>query len=156
MDINATLLVQITVFLLVIMGTMKWIWPPIMQAMQERQKQIADGLAAAERGIHEQELAEERAKDVIKEAKTEAAKILAQAQSQGNELIDEARQTATSERTRIVESGHTEVEQELNRAKQSLREQVTTVALAGAERILEREVDAKAHKDVLDELASQI
>ncbi len=156
MDINATLLVQIVVFMLVIMGTMKWIWPPIMQAMKERQAQIADGLAAAERGVHEQELAEGRAKEVIKSAKAEAAKILAQAQNQGNELIDEAKETAISERNRIVESGHIEVEQELNQAKQSLREELATVALAGAERILEREVDAKVHKDVLDELASQI
>ena len=156
MEINATLIVQILVFFLWVVIIKKWIWSPIMNAMKERQKQIADGLAAAERGQHAQELAETRAKEVIKEAKTEAAKILSQAQSQGNELIDEARQTANSERIRIVESGRVELQQELNQAKQALREQVASIALNGAEKILEREVDAKAHKDVLDELATQI
>lgn len=156
MEINATLIVQMLVFLLLVAITMKWIWPPIMHAMKERQKQIADGLAAAERGQREHELAEERAKEVIKEAKQEAVKILAQAQNQGSELIDEAKQVAAKERARIVESGHIEVQQELNQAKEVLREQLASVALAGAERILEREVDDKVHKDVLDELAAQI
>lgn len=156
MEINATLIVQMLVFLLLVAITMKWIWPPIMHAMKERQKQIADGLAAAERGQREHELAEERAKEVIKEAKQEAVKILAQAQNQGNELIDEAKQVAAKERARIVESGHIEVQQELNQAKEALREQLASIALAGAERILEREVDGKVHKDVLDELAAQI
>jgi len=155
-NINLTLIGQAIAFTVFVFLCMKFIWPPVITALRERQKRIADGLAAAERGEREKELAEERAKGMIKEAKAEAAQILAQAQSQGNELIDEARQSAVSERTRIVESGHTEVQQELNRAKQALREQLAGIALAGAERILEREVDAKAHKDVLDELAAQI
>jgi F-type H+-transporting ATPase subunit b len=155
-DINATLFVQMVVFFLVVTITMKWIWPPVIRAMKERQKQIADGLAAAERGQREHELAEERAREVIKEAKLEAAKILAQAQNQGGELIDEAKQVAARERARIVESGSVEVQQQLNQAKEALREQLAGIALAGAERILEREVDAKVHKDVLDELAAQI
>lgn len=156
MNINLTLFGQAIAFAIFVYLCLKFIWPPVITALRERQQRIADGLAAAERGERAKELAAERAKEMIKQAKAEAAKILAQAQSQGNELIDEARQTAVNERTRIVESGHTEVQQELNRARQALREQLAGIALAGAERILEREVDAKAHQDVLDELAAQI
>lgn len=156
MNINLTLIGQAIAFTIFVAITLKFIWPPVINALRERQKRIADGLAAAERGQHEQELAEERAKDLIKKAKQEAAEILAQAQKQGNQVLEEARNSAGTERDRIIESGQAELEQELNRAKQALREQVATIAVAGAARILEREVDAKAHQKLLDELASQV
>lgn len=156
MNINLTILGQAIAMAIFVWFCMKYVWPPLMNIMHERQKRIADGLAEAERGHREKELAEEHATKLIKEAKAEAAEILAAAQKQGNLLVEEAKSTAGTERDRIIESGHAEVLQEVNRAKQQLREEVAGVALAGAERILQREVDANTHKDVLDELVTQI
>ena len=156
MNINATLLGQILAFGIFTFICMKYIWPPVIAALRERQVKIAEGLAAAERGQEEKEHAEQRAVELIKQAKVEAAEILAQAHKQGGLLVEEAKQTAGNERDRIIQSGHAEIEQEINRAKQSLREEVAGIALAAASRILQREVDAKTHKDVLDELVSQI
>ncbi|MBN1378726.1 MAG: F0F1 ATP synthase subunit B [Gammaproteobacteria bacterium] len=156
MNPNATLIGQMIAFAIFVAFCVKFVWPPIINALRERQANIADGLAAAERGRREHELSEERAKEVLKEAKVEASKILSLAQNQGDRLIEEAKETAMIEHNRIVQSGHTEVQQELNQAKQALREQVASISLAAAERILEREVDVKAHSDVLDDLAAQI
>lgn len=156
MNINLTLIGQAIAFTIFVGICLKYVWPPVITALRERQKRIADGLAAAERGEHEKELAEERAQEVIKSAKQEAAEILAQAQKQGNEVIEEAKASAGAERERIIQSGHAEIEQELNRARQALREQVAGIAMTGAARILEREVDDKAHQDLLDELSTQV
>lgn len=156
MDINATLIVQMIVFALLVWFTMKFVWPPIIQAMHERQRRIAEGLAAAEHGEQEQERARERAGEVINQAKQEAADILAQAQKQGNQVVEEAKATAGTERERIIESGRAEIEHEVNRARQALREQVAGIAMSAAARILEREVDAKAHQKLLDELTEQV
>lgn len=156
MNINLTLIGQMIAFSIFVAICMKYIWPPVVNALRERQTKIADGLAAAERGQHEQELAEERAKAALKEAKQQAAEIIAQAQKRGNEMVEEAKASARTEAERVKQAAQAEIEQELNRAKETLRGQVASIAIAGAERILKREVDAKAHKNALDELAAQI
>jgi len=156
MNMNATLIGQAIAFIVFIGFCMKYVWPPIMQALEERTKKIADGLAAAERGRHEQELAEKRAQQVIHEAKEQASEIVSQAQRRGNEIVDESKDNARVEGERILTSAKTEIEQEANRAKDELRGQVGSVAMAGAAKILGREIDAKAHTDLLEELVSRI
>tara|TARA_R110002111_G_scaffold25832_3_gene56337 strand:- start:248 stop:718 length:471 start_codon:yes stop_codon:yes gene_type:complete len=156
MNINATLIGQALAFLIFIGFCMKYVWPPIMQALEERTKKIADGLAAAERGRHEQELAEKRAQQVIHEAKEQANEIISQAQRRSNEIVDESKNTARVEGERILTTAQAEIEQEANRAKDELRGQVGSIALAGAAKILNREIDDKAHTDLLEELVSRI
>ena len=156
MNINATLIGQAIAFGIFIAFCMKYVWPPIMQALEERTKKIADGLAAAERGRHEQELAEKRAQQVISEAKEQANEIISQAQRRSNEIVDESKDTARVEGERILMSAQVEIEQEANKAKDELRGQVGSIALAGAAKILNREIDDKAHTDLLKELVSRI
>jgi F-type H+-transporting ATPase subunit b len=156
MNINATLIGQAIAFGIFIAFCMKYVWPPIMQALEERTKKIADGLAAAERGRHEQELAEKRAQQVISEAKEQANEIISQAQRRSNEIVDESKDTARVEGERILISAQAEIEQEANKAKDELRGQVGSIALAGAAKILNREIDDKAHTDLLKELVSRI
>ena len=156
MNINATLLGQAIAFGIFIAFCMKYVWPPIMQALEERTKKIADGLAAAERGRHEQELAEKRAQQVIHEAKEQANDIISLAQRRSNEIVDESKETARIEGERILTTAQAEIEQEANRAKDELRGQVGSIALAGAAKILNREIDNKAHTDLLEELVSRI
>lgn len=156
MNINATLIGQAIAFAIFIAFCMKYVWPPIMQALEERKKKIADGLAAAERGRHEQELAEKRAQQVIHEAKSQAGEIVSQAQRRGNEIVDEAKTNARTEGERILNSARAEIDQEANRVRDELKTQVAAVALAGASKILSREIDDKAHTELLDELVSQI
>jgi F-type H+-transporting ATPase subunit b len=156
MNINATLIGQAIAFAFFIWFCMKYVWPPIMSALEERKKKIADGLAAAERGRHEQELAEKRAQQVIHEAKEQASEVIAQVICRGNEIVDEAKDNARIEGDCILTSAKAEIEQEANRAKDELRAQVGGIALAGAAKILSREIDDKAHTDLLDELVSRI
>lgn len=156
MNINATLIGQMIAFAIFVAFCMKYVWPPIMQALEERKKKIADGLAAAERGRHEQELAEKRAQQVIHEAKDQANDIISQAQRRGNEIVDESKDNARVEGERILNSAKAEIDQEANRARDELKAQVGGIALAGAGKILGREIDEKAHTDLLDELVSRI
>ena len=156
MNMNATLIGQAIAFAIFIVFCMKYVWPPIMQALEERTKKIADGLAAAERGRHEQELAEKRAQQVIHEAKEQANEIISLAQRRSNEIVDESKDTARIEGERILTTAHAEIEQEANRARDELRGQVGSIALAGAAKILNREIDDKAHTDLLEELVSRI
>ncbi len=156
MSINITLLGQMITFSLLVYFTMKKVWPPIMAAMQERQKRIADGLAASERGVREQELAQERSAQTIKQAKQQASELITQAQKRAAEVIDEARQQGRDEGERQLVAARAEIEQEANRAREQLRDQVAGLALAGAGKILKREIDAKAHGDLLKELVSGI
>jgi F-type H+-transporting ATPase subunit b len=156
MHINATLIGQAISFAVFVWFCMKFVWPPIMSALEERKKKIADGLAAAERGKHEQELAEQRAKEVIVQAKDEAAGILAQAQKRASEIVEEAKDTARAEGDRIVAAANAEIEQEVNRAKETLRGQVVSLAVAGAGKVIDRELDASAHDALLQDLVSQI
>lgn len=156
MNINATLLGQMITFALLVWFTMRFVWPPLTKALEERRARIADGLAAAERGVHELELAQRRAGDVLREARQHAADVMVQANKRATEIIEEAKTEARAEGERLMVAARAEIDQEINRAKEQLRADVVTIALAGAAKILEREIDAKAHRDILDKLAAQI
>ncbi|MBA1444624.1 MAG: F0F1 ATP synthase subunit B [Chromatiales bacterium] len=156
MNINLTLIGQLLSFMVFVWFTMKFVWTPIMGALEVRKKEIADGLAAAERGQHEQELAKERAKGVLHEAKAQAAEIVAQAQKRGAEIVDEAKGSARTEGERILTAAQAEIEQETNRAREHLRGKVAELAIAGAEKILKKEINAETHRDIVDGLAKEI
>ncbi len=156
MNINATLIGQFITFFVFVWFCMKFIWPPIMQALSARQKRIADGLAAGERGMHEQELAEKRAKDILVEAKGQSVEIINLAQKRANEIVEEAKGDARAEGERLLTAARAEIEQEVNRAKEQLRAQVAIIVVSGAEKVLGREIDAQAHAGMLNELAGQI
>jgi len=156
MNINATLIGQSIAFFLFVLFVMKYVWPPLIAALDERKKTIADGLAAAERGQHEQELAEKRAAVHIKEAKDQSSEILAQAQKRASEIVEEAKDAAKDEAEGIKNAAAAEIDQEVNRAKEHLRQQVAGITIAGAEKVLKREIDEKAHGDLVDDLIAQI
>jgi F-type H+-transporting ATPase subunit b len=156
MHINATLIAQAIMFALFVWFCMKFIWPPIVGALDNRRKQIADGLAAAERGKHDMELAAKRAAEVLREAKEKASEIVANAEKRGAEIVEEEKTKAKQEADRIITGAKAEIEQEVFRAREQLRTQVSAVALAGAGKILGREVDAKAHNDLLEKLVTEI
>ncbi|OOZ39383.1 F0F1 ATP synthase subunit B [Solemya pervernicosa gill symbiont] len=156
MNINATLIGQMIVFVIFVWFCMKFVWPPIMAALQERTGKIADGLAAAERGKHEQELAEQRAKDLLKEAKEEASGIIAQAQKRASEIVDEAKDNARGEGERLITAANAEIEQEVNRAREHLRGQVVSIAVAGAAKVLNKEIDDSSHDALLQDLVAEI
>jgi F-type H+-transporting ATPase subunit b len=156
MNFNATLIGQTITFIIFVWFCMKFIWPPIMNALEARKNKIADGLAASERGKHEQQLAEERAKDILREAKGQAGEIITRADRRAAEIVDEAKGDARAEGERLMTAAQSEIEQEITRVKQDLRSQVVEIALAGAGKVLEREVDAAAHAELLDKLATEI
>lgn len=156
MNINATIIGQTITFVLLVWFTMKFVWPPLMRAMDERTKRIADGLAAAERGKHELELAGKRSTEVLRDARQQAAEIIANAERQAAQLVEEAKAAARSEGDRLIAGAKSQIEQEVFRAKESLRQQVATLAVAGAEKILRREVDAKAHADILAQIEKDL
>lgn len=156
MNINATLIGQAIVFIILIWFTVKFIWPVLLNAVEERQKRIADGLAAAEKGQRELADAKNSSGDIIKQAREQAAKIIEQANRRSNELIDEARAQAHAEGQRLVTEARQEVALESNRAREQLRKEVATLAVAGASQLLRREIDPKAHADLLDKLALEI
>lgn len=156
MGINATLIGQMITFTVFILFTMKFVWPPIKQAMSEREKRIADGLASAERSQHELEQAKERAAEHVREAKAQAAEIIEKANRQGVNIVEEARAEARAVAEREKAAAEARIEQEVSQARAELRRNVSDLAILGASRILEREVDAKAHQQMLDELADQV
>ena len=156
MNFNATLIGQSITFIFFVWFCMKFVWPPIMNALEARKKQIADGLAAGERGKHEQELAQKRAAEVLHEAKRQAQEIIAKAEKRAAEIVDEAKNDAKTEGERILTAARAEIGQEVNRAKEGLRAQVVSIAIAGAGKVLEREIDANTHNDLLNKLAAQI
>ena len=149
MNINATLLGQTITFFVFVWFCMKYVWPPIMQALAERRKQIADGLAAGERGKHELELASKRGAGILHETKQKSAEIIVQAEKRAEQIIEEAKANAKTEGERLLAGAKAEIEQEIHRAKEGLRQQVADLAIAGAEKILRREIDAKAHAELL-------
>jgi F-type H+-transporting ATPase subunit b len=136
--------------------TMKYVWPPIVNALEERKAKIADGLAAAERGQHEQQLAKDRAVEKLHEAKQQAAEIVAKAEKRAAEIVEEAKGEARVEGERLLHAAQAEIEQEANKAREELRTKVATLAVAGAEKILRKEIDADAHKDIVNAVANQI
>ncbi|MGD2081680.1 MAG: F0F1 ATP synthase subunit B [Chromatiales bacterium] len=156
MNINATLIGQSITFFVFVWFVMKFVWPPIMRALDARKAKIAEGLAAAERGRHEQQLAQERATELLHDAKQKAAEIVNQAQKRAGDIVEEAKDEARGEGERILISARSEIDQEANRVREGLREQVAKLAVMGAEKILQREVNAAAHKEVLDSLAKQL
>ena len=157
MEINIpTFLGQTIAMIVFVWFCMKYVWPLIMNMLEERQTQIADGLAAAEEGSRSLEKAEVKIAGMIEETRTQARDIIDEANTRANGIVDEARIEAGRERERIVAAAHAEVEQEVNRAREELRGQVASIAVAGAERIIAKEIDAAAHKDLLDKLAAEI
>lgn len=156
MNINATLIGQTLTFLVFVWFCMRFVWPPIMNALAERKKQIADGLAAGERGRHELELAAKKAAESLREAKHQAADIVAQAEKRAAQIVDEAKAAAKAEGDRMLAAARAEIEQEAMRAREALREQVALLAVAGAEKILRREIDAKAHADLIEALKKEL
>lgn len=156
MNLNFTLFAQAAAFAIFIWFTVKFVWPPILRAIEQRQKTIADGLAAAERGRQDLEQASRRAADVIREAKDQAQEILAQAEKRAGQLVEEAKNNAKAEGDRMVAAAKAEIEQDVSRAKDALRAQVAVLAVKGAEKILRREVDAKAHADLLNTVTAEL
>ena len=156
MNINATLIVQMIVFLLLVWATMSLAWPYIVSRMQEREKRIAAGLAAAEQGQKDLSEAKSRAEDVVKEARARALAIESQARTQANQIIEDARKAASLEGEKALAAAKSQIELESNRARDSLRSQVVSLAVAGAKRVLEKEIDPKAHGELLDQLAAKL
>jgi len=155
-NINWTLVGQMVFFVIFVLFCMKYVWPPITGAMAERAKKIADGLAAADRADKDLELAKEKAAADLKEAKAQAAELIESAKKRGDQMVEEAKDKAKEEAERVLASAEAEVEQQVAQAKETLRAQVSVLAIAGAEKILGSSVDAKAHGDMLDKLASEL
>lgn len=156
MSITATLIGQIITFAILVWFIGKYLWDPMTQMMDDRKKRIADGLAAAERGQHEQELAEQKAVEHIKEAKEQAAEILSQAQKRGAEIVEDAKDDAKEEGARLITAANAEIELESNRAKEVLREHVVNITLAAAGKIIKKEIDAKGHDVLLKDVVAQL
>ncbi len=156
MDLNATIIGQTIAMVVFVWFCMRFVWPLIMNMIEERQTQIADGLAAAEEGSRSLENAEVKIAGMIEEARTQGRDIIDEANTRGSGIVDEARVEAGRERERIVTAAHAEVEQEVNRAREELRGQVASIAVAGAERIIAKEIDAATHEALLDKLAAEI
>jgi F-type H+-transporting ATPase subunit b len=148
-NLNATLFAQIVVFFILAWFTMKFVWPPIVKALDERAKKVADGLEAAERGKHDLELATKRSAEALRAGKEKSAEVLGHAEKRAAQIIEEAKAQARIEADRVVAGAKAEIEQETLRAKEGLRDQVAALAVAGAEKILRREINAQAHADLL-------
>jgi F-type H+-transporting ATPase subunit b len=155
-NINLTLIVQMLVFVLLIVFVMKYVWPLILGAMDERSKKIALGLAAAEKGQQQLQEAHKEAEGIIREARERARQIIEQAQQRANEAIEQAKGTATSEGQRLVAAAQQQITLESMRAREGLRQDVGKLAVQAASKLLEREIDARAHADLIDKLAAQI
>ena len=156
MNFNATLIGQLIAFTVFVGFCMKYVWPPLIAAIEERQKNIADGIAAAERATKDLELAQSSATDQLKQAKIEANQIIEQAKKRATQLVDEETQKGRTEREKIIAQGYAEVEAEKNRVKEDLRKQVAALAIAGAQKILAREIDAKAQADIVEKLVAEL
>ena len=156
MNLNATFIGQIIAFVIFIYLTQRFVWPPIIAAMAEREQKIADGLAAADRASHDLELAQQKAVERLKEAKEEASSIVDAANKRGNQLVEEAKNAAIVEADRVKAAAHAEIAQESNRAREQLRGQVAALSLAGAEKVLGAAIDQSAHADLVEKLASEL
>ncbi|HET6265011.1 MAG TPA: F0F1 ATP synthase subunit B [Usitatibacter sp.] len=156
MNMNLTLFAQAATFALFIWFTVKFVWPPLLRAIETRQKTIADGLAEAERGRSSLADAQKQTEQILREARTRAQEIVAAAEKSAGQRIEESKSQAKTEGDRLVAAAHAQIQQEVQSAKQVLREQVAQLAVQGAEKILRREVDAKAHSDMLTQLKAQL
>jgi len=156
MNINATLIGQAIAFAIFVWFCMKYVWPPLLDAIEARQKKIADGLTQAERAGKDLELAQAKAADKLKQAKAQAAEIIDQANKRRTQIVEEAKNEGEAERSKIVAQGEAEIEAERNRAREELRQQVATLAIAGAEKIIKRSIDKEANSDIIDKLVAEL
>ncbi len=156
MDINLTLIGQTIAMIVFVWFCMKFIWPPILNALEERQQQIEDGLAAADKSQERLAEAEAQADEIVADARHQATGILDQAHARANEIVAEGKDAGVKERERQLTAAKVEIEQETNKAREELRGQVSAIAIASAEKILNREIDGKAHEDILGKLAQEI
>ena len=156
MNINLTLIGQTITFAFFVWFCLKFVWPPIMKALHERRTKIADGLAAAEKGQHEEQLAKQRASEILKDAKAQAQEIIRQAEKRGAEVVEEAKLAAKAEGERIIHAAQAEIEQSVTRAREELRGQVVSLAVAGARKVLKKEIDEQANADLIKDLAAQL
>ncbi len=156
MNINFTLIAQAIAFAVLIWFTVKFVWPPLLSAIETRQKEIADGLAAAQEGRSALDVAAKKSEATLAEAKQKASEIIGQAEKRGSQIVEEAKGNARTEGERILAGAKAEIDQEVNRAKESLRSQVSALAIAGAEKILRKEIDAKVHSEMLSKLAAEL
>ena len=156
MNINFTLIAQAIAFAVLIWFTVKFVWPPLLSAIETRQKEIADGLAAASEGRNALEVAAKKSEITLNEAKQKASEIIGQAEKRGYQIVEDAKVTAKNEVERIIDGAKAEIDQEVNRAKEGLRSQVSALAIAGAEKILRKEINASAHSEMLSKLAAEL
>lgn len=156
MNINLTILGQVISFAIFVWFCMKYVWPALIAAMEERQKKIADGLDAADRAMRDLELAQDKATDQLKEAKIQAAALIDEAKKRSAQIIEESKERAREEGERLKVAAQADIDQELNRAREELRGQLATLVVTGAEKILQRSIDQNAHRDLIDQLAAQL
>ena len=156
MEINATFLGQAVAFFIFVVLCMKYVWPPLMNALEKRQKEIADGLANAEKAKKNLELAKSNAADTLRQAKVEAQKIIDEANKQRSMILDRATEEATNEKNRIVESAKAEIESERNKAREELRAEVIALAVAGAEKILDKKMDASSDHQMVKKIVDSL
>lgn len=156
MDINATIIGQFITFAILVWFTMKYVWPPIIKAMHDREKKIVAGLEAAERSKYELEMAEHKVVSILRDAKLQAAQIIEQANLQSAQLVDDAKTQAKQESQRLVDLAQMEIDREVMRAKEALKVQLATLAVTGAEKIIQRKLDPSSHHDLLTTLAAEI
>ena len=156
MDINLTLIGQTIAMIVFVWFCMKFIWPPILDALEERQQQIEEGLAAADKSQEKLVQAQAEADEIVKDARQQATGILDQAHARANEIVAEGKADGVKERERQLAAAKAEIEQETNKAREELRGQVSAIAIASAEKILNREIDGKAHEDILGKLAQEL
>ncbi|MDH5432809.1 MAG: F0F1 ATP synthase subunit B [Gammaproteobacteria bacterium] len=156
MNINMTLFFEMIAFATFVFFCMKFVWPPLLGAIEERQKKIEEGLAAADRSQKDLELAQKNAEKTMHEAKEKAAELIDQAKKRHAEIVDAAKDDARAEADKIKAGAQAEIEQEVHRAREELRKQVSLLAVAGAEKILQKSIDASAHSDILDNLVAEL
>ena len=156
MNLNATILGQSIAFAVFVWFCLKYVWPPVIQALTERQKKIAEGLEAAERAQRDLSLAQNKAADDLKEAKVKSAEIIDMANKRANQIVEDAKDKAREEGQRLMASAKSEIEMEVQRAKEELRAQVAAIAVSGAEKILENSVDQAANEELVKKLASEL
>lgn len=156
MNLNATLLGELIAFAVFVLFCMKFVWPPLIGAIEARQQKIADGLAASDRAEQDLRLVQEKVKQQLAEAKTQASALIDQAKKREQQIIDEASVKAQSEREKILAQAKAEIDAERIKAREELRKQVAVLAVAGAEKILQRSIDAAAHSDILDKLVAEL
>jgi F-type H+-transporting ATPase subunit b len=155
-NLNATLIGELIAFVVFVWFCMKYVWPPLNDAIEARQKKIADGLAASDRAANDLELAQEKATAQLRQAKSQAAEIIEAAKKRETQIVEEAVVKAQAEKEKILAKGHTDIETERNRVKEELRKQFAVLAVAGAEKILERSIDAATHSDILDKFVAEL